>query len=355
VDDCNFDCTVSGYLGNHQCIFQHYLQGPNNTRWAYSNLKAQVNCVNVTGGTIIQKFVHDDGTAELGTTLRTFKNVQVTGSISGSFNAKLIESTSRSISPGNLILVSSSLTPYQDMTVLPSYFQIFTPSTTSPSSSPAPAPAPTPVPVVGTLVALNLAAVYSYQGFCYVIDQDFGVPGDTAANMGQSTLRLFENGVEIGPAHSWDIDIINMGGGRFDHWQDPTSQSLSFSTSDNTDPRTNGRKYSYLVNAKSPVPAPSPVDTTAPTVTVTGPINGTTVKVGSTIQISASAYDNVRVTRVEFYANGALIGTKTSAPYTASLTVAGRRGVTYRIKAKAFDAAGNSRTSAVVTVTTSRS
>ena len=38
-------------------------------------------------------------------------------------------------------------------------------------------------------------------------------------------------------------DIRSLGGGRFSHW----GNNLFFSASDNTDPRTNGRTYTYQI------------------------------------------------------------------------------------------------------------
>src|ERR1700730_2078962 len=52
-----------------------------------------------------------------------------------------------------------------------------------------------------------------------------------------SNLKLRENGLLLGPAHSQHADIRSHGGGRFSHWNDV----LYFSTSDGTDPRANGR------------------------------------------------------------------------------------------------------------------
>jgi hypothetical protein len=60
-----------------------------------------------------------------------------------------------------------------------------------------------------------------------------------------STLTLTENGRELGPAHSLHDHIAKEGAGRFSHW----GQDLIFSSSDETDPRTNNREYriSYRV------------------------------------------------------------------------------------------------------------
>jgi predicted O-methyltransferase YrrM len=55
---------------------------------------------------------------------------------------------------------------------------------------------------------------------------------------------LYENGVPFLEAHELHRYIRTEGGGLFSHWQD----SLFFSTSDNSDPNTNGRRYSYTVS-----------------------------------------------------------------------------------------------------------
>jgi hypothetical protein len=62
-----------------------------------------------------------------------------------------------------------------------------------------------------------------------------------------SLLILLENGVPVGPAHSLHAEIQQLGMGRYSHWHDGTSVYLWFSTSDNSDPRMNGRQYSIAV------------------------------------------------------------------------------------------------------------
>ncbi len=54
-----------------------------------------------------------------------------------------------------------------------------------------------------------------------------------------SRTRLFEDGRPLGPAHAVHRSIRRDGRGRFSHWR----EALYFSTSDNSDPRTNGRLY----------------------------------------------------------------------------------------------------------------
>jgi hypothetical protein len=79
-------------------------------------------------------------------------------------------------------------------------------------------------------------------------------------------------------------------------------------------------------------------------------VNGSVVSAKSTVTISATASDNAGVTRVEFYVNGSLKCTDTSAPHTCSWGVPAARGKSYQLQAKAHDAAGNIGSSAVITV-----
>jgi len=81
------------------------------------------------------------------------------------------------------------------------------------------------------------------------------------------------------------------------------------------------------------------VDTIAPTVGVTTPASGTTVS--GTVNVTANATDNVGVTRVEFYVNGALQTTTTSAPYSFNWNTTALAKGSYTLSAKAYDPAGN--------------
>jgi len=63
----------------------------------------------------------------------------------------------------------------------------------------------------------------------------------------QSSLRLYENGRLLGPAHSLHQDIRTVGAGHYSHW----GSVVIFSASDNSDPNTNGDRYTatYVVPA----------------------------------------------------------------------------------------------------------
>ncbi|MEI6828171.1 MAG: Ig-like domain-containing protein, partial [Desulfuromonadales bacterium] len=85
-----------------------------------------------------------------------------------------------------------------------------------------------------------------------------------------------------------------------------------------------------------------------PTVDITSPAD--LDRVSGTVSLNVSATDNVAVSKVEYYVDGALHGSDTVSPYVHSWdssTVSG----THTLMAKAYDAAGNVSQSAKKTVT----
>ena len=90
----------------------------------------------------------------------------------------------------------------------------------------------------------------------------------------------------------------------------------------------------------------------APTVSMTAPTNGNLYLAPATFAVKANASaPGVGVNRVEFYANGNLIGTDTTSPYQFDWT--GVPAGSYSITAKAVDNNGAETTSAARTVTVS--
>jgi hypothetical protein len=63
----------------------------------------------------------------------------------------------------------------------------------------------------------------------------------------KSPVILYEDDKPLGPAHSNHHDIEKLGQGRYAHLKD---QGILMSTSDNSDPRTNGRRYYVVVPAR---------------------------------------------------------------------------------------------------------
>ena len=72
------------------------------------------------------------------------------------------------------------------------------------------------------------------------------IPPDSNAEPHGSILNVFEDGKKLGPAHSQHGDIEKRGGGRYSYWTHAEERVILFSSSDNSDPRTNGRKYTII-------------------------------------------------------------------------------------------------------------
>lgn len=89
-------------------------------------------------------------------------------------------------------------------------------------------------------------------------------------------------------------------------------------------------------------------DTQAPTVSLTSPTGGSTV--AGLVGIDASAADNTGVTRVELRVNGSTIASDSVAPYQFSWDSRQWPNGNVQVSARAYDAAGNAATSALVDV-----
>ncbi|WP_224249512.1 Ig-like domain-containing protein [Hyalangium gracile] len=129
----------------------------------------------------------------------------------------------------------------------------------------------------------------------------------------------------------------------------PYSVSWNTTTSANGSVTLTARAYDMAGNHTQSASRTVTVDNAAPTVAITSPANGASLSWSATIQASAS--DNVGITQVVFYDNGAVLGTDTTAPYSMSwnLLLETRGGHTLTVKA--YDAAGNVTTSAPISVT----
>ena len=92
-------------------------------------------------------------------------------------------------------------------------------------------------------------------------------------------------------------------------------------------------------------------DVTAPTTAITAPANNAVVS--SAVSVTATASDNVGVTKVEFFLDGALQSTDTSSPYAWSWNTLAATNGAHALQSKAYDAANNVGSSAIVNVTVS--
>jgi len=94
----------------------------------------------------------------------------------------------------------------------------------------------------------------------------------------------------------------------------------------------------------------SPPDTTPPTVNIANPAAGQTVS--GTVPVAADASDNVAVRSVQFFLDGAALGSPvTTPPYSVNWNTATAANGSHTLTAQATDTSGNVGTSASVAVT----
>jgi Bacterial Ig domain len=154
-------------------------------------------------------------------------------------------------------------------------------------------------------------------------------------NVGVTGYKVFRNGIQVGapatPPFS-DIGLAPL-----------TTYNYTVSA---TDAAGNDSPKSTILSTATLAP---PSDTTQPVVSLTAPTDGTTVS--GTINVTASASDNVGVAGVQFLLDGNPIGTEvTKAPYSISWDTSKLDGV-HRLTARARDAANNFGPSAPANVT----
>jgi GDSL-like lipase/acylhydrolase family protein len=96
------------------------------------------------------------------------------------------------------------------------------------------------------------ADIRSFSGFAYVAPVPRGdelyplvLRSDSLQDTAASKASLREDGVKLGPRHTITSEIANTGSGAYFHLED----TIIFSTSDNSDPRTNGRTYTFHARA----------------------------------------------------------------------------------------------------------
>jgi hypothetical protein len=81
-------------------------------------------------------------------------------------------------------------------------------------------------------------------GVCWCVElPELAKLSDSSDCPSRSSLIVLENGLPLGPQHNGHDTIRSIGRGSLSHW----GGALYFSTSDNSDPRTNGRAYTAFV------------------------------------------------------------------------------------------------------------
>ncbi|KXW55832.1 hypothetical protein [Ferrovum sp. PN-J185] len=91
----------------------------------------------------------------------------------------------------------------------------------------------------------DISSFIHEQGYCWIADLPVEVPlGELEGSSKKSTLRLFENGVEMGPSSALHSQIREIGLGAYSHW----GKDLYFSSSNNTNPS----KKKYQITIEDP-------------------------------------------------------------------------------------------------------
>jgi len=92
----------------------------------------------------------------------------------------------------------------------------------------------------------------------------------------------------------------------------------------------------------------APPDTTAPVVSIASPTGGSSVS--DTVTVSIDSSDDVAVSKVELYVNGAIYGVVGTSPYSISWNTSAYSKGNCTLQAKAYDAAGNVGSSSLIPV-----
>jgi hypothetical protein len=165
------------------------------------------------------------------------------------------------------------------------------------------------------------------------------VTASASDNVSVASVQFQLDGANLGPADvaapyvfSWDSTKIANG-----------AHSLSAIATDSAGNVATSATIKITVNNTTK-------DTTPPTVSITAPANG--AKVSGVVAVTANASDNVSVAGVQFAIDGVNVGAPDlAAPYAYSWDTSKSPNGPHTLKAVATDGAGNSTTSATVTVT----
>jgi SAM-dependent methyltransferase len=97
---------------------------------------------------------------------------------------------------------------------------------------------------VGRVEKLN-PPFYDYPGYMFGCNRaDLKhLADDRAPGHDGSPIFVLEDGAPLDYSHSLHDHIVNFGGGRYSHW----GQEILFSSSDDSDPRSNGRTYEIVI------------------------------------------------------------------------------------------------------------
>jgi hypothetical protein len=200
-------------------------------------------------------------------------------------------------------------------------------------------------------------------GFAGTVGLSTGNPGTSGKEI-KFGLRFFPGYVEVRESGIWkaswniaaaDIHKVAVEGGAVKYFQNGTLKHTSaiaptYPLLVDTSLNTVGGAVQDAVIAGAGGSG-TPVDP-PPSVAITAPANGATVS--GTVKVTANASDNTGVTSVQFKLDGANLGAPdTTEPYSMGWNSATVSNGTHTLNAVATDTAGNTTTSAPISVTVS--
>lgn len=112
--------------------------------------------------------------------------------------------------------------------------------TTEPTAetvAPAAAVVPAAIPATPEPPATGGTPIAHEVGFAWLVP--------TTVDPGVRKLDVYENGTKLGGAEALHEEIRKIGKGLYSHWKSGEDSKIYFSTSDNSDPNTNGRAYEF--------------------------------------------------------------------------------------------------------------
>jgi thermitase len=167
------------------------------------------------------------------------------------------------------------------------------------------------------------------------------VYGDASDNVGVSRIEVLVNGTKVAQSSTNSIDYS---------WD---TKSVSNATHKVKivayDAAGNAGSKEQTVSVNNTTTSVVTTDTTKPVTVITSPITGSTLGKKATIKVSAT--DNVKVVRVDVFADGKLVGSATTSTASVSWNTAKLSNGSHTITSIAYDAAGNAGAAAAVTVT----
>ncbi len=174
-------------------------------------------------------------------------------------------------------------------------------------------------------------------------------PADQTVNVGGTAIFSVVAAGTPPLSYQWQLDGIAISGATSSSYKTPAAA-------------TNNSGETFKVVVTNPVgsatstPATLTVssDTTPPTVSITAPASAATVS--GTIQVTATASDNVGIANVQFKVDGSNLESPVSAaPYSVSLDTTTLTNGAHALTAVATDTSQNQTTSAAVSITVSNS